>query len=647
MRRTSLAIQVLAFVAILAAGGSARGGTIRADRSDSLYTSLAALPAFACVGEFQWTEADGDYLASGVLINDQWVLTAAHVTVGVTSEYIGTMTFTIGGTTYYASQVYTNSGWNGSISNGYDIGLVRLTTAVSGVAPAVLYPTTDEYRRGITIVGYGATGTGLTGAVQDSGTKRAGTNIAGLGSVLNSLSWTSGGNDTMLVADFDTPGATGDANTNLAVPTDLEYCAAPGDSGGGWFIQKYGQYALAGVTSFLDSYPGNYQEAMYGDICGSTRVSSYLNWIGQYTTYTLAPPGSNWNVSSGLWSAAGSWTDGEPNASFIARVNNGGVATVSSTGRACSTLLIGLGAGESGTVELLSGGALTVGGAVQIGSGGGLNRRGGSLTRAGDANLGVSVQSDGNVHVYSGTYTLGALTGTDSNFLHGTTVLDTGTALNVTRIRQQSVTVGPSATLTLRGSSRTTSLVGTLALAGATNAWTATVDIKGNYLVIRDGNAATVENQVTSGMNLATGYWNGKGITSSLAAADTSFYTAVGVLDNSLAHYTTFGDATGLTGAEVLVRYTFYGDADLSGTVDFDNDYILWQTGFLNGYTGWVYGDFNHDGVVDFDNDYILWQTLFLNQPTLPAAAESAVPEPATLVLLALGGGAILRRRRG
>jgi len=116
------------------------------------------------------------------------------------------------------------------------------------------------------------------------------------------------------------------------------------------------------------------------------------------------------------------------------------------------------------------------------------------------------------------------------------------------------------------------------------------------------------------------------------------------VLDNSLAEFSSFGDVTGLTGDEILVRYTFYGDADLSGTVDFDNDYILWQTGFLNGLSGWVFGDFNYDGVVDFDNDYILWQTLFLNQPPLPGGA-GAVPEPATLSLLALGALALLRRR--
>ena len=187
------------------------------------------------------------------------------------------------------------------------------------------------------------------------------------------------------------------------------------------------------------------------------------------------------------------------------------------------------------------------------------------------------------------------------------------------------VNIGSGAKVLL-GAGRRTQVFNSLAIAGGTNAWTGTLDIQGNLLVVKDGSLAAIENQVRSGMNSASGgYWNGKGITSSTAAADTNYYTAVGVFDNSLAHYTTFGDANGLTGSEVLVRYTFYGDADLSGTVDFENDYIQWQTGFVNGLTGWQYGDFNHDGVVDFETDYILWQTTFVNQPALPGAPAGGI----------------------
>jgi hypothetical protein len=70
-----------------------------------------------------------------------------------------------------------------------------------------------------------------------------------------------------------------------------------------------------------------------------------------------------------------------------------------------------------------------------------------------------------------------------------------------------------------------------------------------------------------------------------------------------------YGDSATFDGAPldttaVLVKYTWYGDADFSGAVDFD-DYVRADNGFNAGVAGWFNGDFDGSGAVDFD-DYVL-----------------------------------------
>ena len=73
---------------------------------------------------------------------------------------------------------------------------------------------------------------------------------------------------------------------------------------------------------------------------------------------------------------------------------------------------------------------------------------------------------------------------------------------------------------------------------------------------------------------------------------------------------------------DVLVRYTYHGDADLNGVVDFD-DYSRIDQGFNSHRTGWVNGDFDYNAVVDFD-DYSLIDLAFNTQ--------GAYQRPATVI---------------
>lgn len=262
------------------ASAAAFAGTIRDDRSDQLYLDLASSsPAYASVGQFlgTGTDAAGSYgfAASGVLIANNWVLTAGHVSESSTTS----LTFKIGGQSFASDQYFAHSNWDGNLGKGYDIGLVHFSDDLilqTGLAAAELYTGSGEVGQIATAVGFGTTGTGLTGWQSGSLVKRAGNNV------IDALLNTPGKNSRVLLTDFDNPHTTADNNFGSATPLDLEYLTAPGDSGGGLFVNVGGKDLLAGITSFgwgrLDGDP----DSDYGDVAGYTRVSEFVKWINSY-----------------------------------------------------------------------------------------------------------------------------------------------------------------------------------------------------------------------------------------------------------------------------------------------------------------------------------------------------------------------------
>jgi hypothetical protein len=96
--------------------------------------------------------------------------------------------------------------------------------------------------------------------------------------------------------------------------------------------------------------------------------------------------------------------------------------------------------------------------------------------------------------------------------------------------------------------------------------------------------------------------WNGPGgILSSSAAANPDHLTALGSASNAERGFTSFGGVSGLTADDVIVKYTYYGDADLSGAVTLD-DFTLFLGGYQNAKTTWLAGDFDYSGSVTLDD---------------------------------------------
>ena len=257
----------------------ARAGTIRDDRDPQAYLNLAAAPEYASVGRFDLTKWEPGFSASGTLIDDNWILTAAHVMEGTTSGQ-----FTVGGRSYGVSKWVTHPKWDGALRRGNDLALVKLDGTVSDVAPAALYTGKREFNARATFVGFGRTGTGTAGDTGFDMLKRAGQNTidGSLGPEQWPLNPTFRNrlakNARSFLVDFDNPSNPADNATGSATPLDLEYLISLGDSGGGAFIDLGSGPLLAGVHSFAEVIDG-IDDSDYGDVTAHVRVSAHAKWI--------------------------------------------------------------------------------------------------------------------------------------------------------------------------------------------------------------------------------------------------------------------------------------------------------------------------------------------------------------------------------
>ncbi|MBC8106927.1 MAG: hypothetical protein H7Z14_10085, partial [Anaerolineae bacterium] len=133
-------------------------------------------------------------------------------------------------------------------------------------------------------------------------------------------------------------------------------------------------------------------------------------------------------------------------------------------------------------------------------------------------------------------------------------------------VNQGTVSVGAA------GTNAATSRLGTLSFAGGATP-TASLDLNDNDLIVTSGTYAAITNAISKARN--GGAWNQPGLTSSPAAAAVPKNKTLGTLTGAEFHTAQGAGATfdGFTVAnsDVLVKFTYYGDVDFNGLVDFDD----------------------------------------------------------------------------
>jgi hypothetical protein len=197
--------------------------------------------------------------------------------------------------------------------------------------------------------------------------------------------------------------------------------------------------------------------------------------------------------------------------------------------------------------------------------------------------------------------------GTDAPIITGTSsAAQLGFNSSVTSVHIGGINLSGGATITMPAASVTPMILldsGSLLIDSVSK-----LDLGNNYFDLASGNTATINRLITAGYS--NGAWTGFGITSASAAGNTAHATGLAFMINSSPNIATIDGIT-LASTDALVKYTYYGDADLTGTVD-GTDYSRIDNTALSPtpLTGWYNGDFNYDGIINgsdytlIDNDY-------------------------------------------
>jgi len=233
------------FLILCSFGLGAYAGTIDPNSPDSAHLEYGS-QFIHTVKICGTTEKDQYYFGSGVLYKKNIVITAAHILDHTKTRYIK-----FKDKSFQIKKAIQHHKYISDVFGYYDIGICVLEESIELEWYPELYRNNDEVSKICSISGYGACGTFVTGITRSDEKLRAGSNKI------------DGVDRGLLVCS--------PSKNNR---TELEFCIAEGDSGGGLFIGNL----LAGINSCVIHDKGQVRST-YGTQSGHTRISDHIEWI--------------------------------------------------------------------------------------------------------------------------------------------------------------------------------------------------------------------------------------------------------------------------------------------------------------------------------------------------------------------------------
>ena len=234
---------------------------IRHDQADSRYVVYAKqYPQLF----YLHTRFDNK-VCMATLINEQWAITAGHCAeetpLGRMMNSGAGYSVNLDGQDYRVEELVMHPYYNHpQQAEAVDLALIKLNRPVTGINPINPYQGVDEKGKIVSFIGWGFTGRGNQGVMDNDGKMRRAQNT-----VMNAGKW--------LEFIFDDPRDT----NSIALP--LEGAPGLGDSGGPALMDTPQGMMIVGVALGEIDNPLASQQGGYGSISLYERVSTHYEWM--------------------------------------------------------------------------------------------------------------------------------------------------------------------------------------------------------------------------------------------------------------------------------------------------------------------------------------------------------------------------------